>query len=52
MQDILLISLIEKDGEDSKVYVQHLLGGHIAYITSNEEEYKPLPKGYIVNICQ
>lgn len=50
--DIVLISLVEKKDEDSKVYVSFVIGGKEGYFTQNEKEYFPLPKGYEINLIQ
>lgn len=46
VKDIVLISMVEVEDKDNQVYVQQILGGKQAYITKNEDEYCPLPKGY------
>ena len=55
-EDIVLISMVavKKDGEqsDNQPYVQYVLGGKEAYITKNEQEYCPLPNGYVLELCQ
>ncbi len=51
-EDIVLISTIENEFGDNEVYVQRLFGGALAFLTSNEEDYEPLPNGYSIHITQ
>ena len=55
-EDIVLISLISinENGKqcDKRPYVQYVLGGKEAYITKNEQDYCPLPNGYVLELCQ
>lgn len=52
-KDIVLISMVESDEEcDKKPYVQWVLGGKEGHITKCEDEYFPLPKGYLLCLCQ
>lgn len=51
--EIVLISMVDIDTDkDKQPYVQYLFGGQPAYVTQNENEYFPLPKGFTVTICQ
>ena len=55
-EDIVLISMVapKENGEqcDKQTYVQHVLGGKEAYTTNSEQEYCPLPNGYVLELCQ
>lgn len=51
-EEILVISLVPVDKSDNQVYVQPLLGGKKGYVTYHEDEYAPLPKGYVAKIIQ
>lgn len=52
-EDIVLISMVEVEkGEDKQTYIQFVLGGKPSYTTKNENEYCPLPTGYVLTLCQ
>jgi hypothetical protein len=49
---IVLISTIKNNEGDNQLYVQPFFGGAVAFLTSNEEDYEPLPNGYTIHITQ
>ena len=52
-EDILVISLVDKQDEGAKIpYAQHLMGGEQGYFLRHEEEYAPLPAGFVAKIKQ
>ena len=56
MNEIVLISMVTvKENEeqaDKQPYVQYLFGGKEGYVTKYEDEYYPLPNGFVVEIRQ
>lgn len=52
IKEIVLISIVPKTNADSITYVQNLLGGKEAHPTTKEEDYKPLPANYKIQIIQ
>ena len=52
VDDILVVSMVSENGEDAKLYVQHLNGCKQGWFAKGEKDYAPLPKGFKVSITQ
>ena len=52
IEEIVLISLVPKEGENSKPYVQYITGGTQGWFTEKEKNFVALPKGYEITMKQ
>jgi len=49
-KDIIVISLVEDDSSDRRVYGQPLMGGKTAWQIYDERNYRPLPSNYVLTL--
>ena len=52
IDEIFIVSMISKDGNKTKPYVQYVNGRAEGWFTKDEKDYAPLPKGYKITIEQ
>lgn len=52
ISEIMMVSMVSKEGEDCKPYAQHLDGNKEGWFTNHEKDYTRLPNGYKVTIEQ
>jgi len=52
IDEIMVISIQERDNSDNVIWVQPLNGSKQGYVTTHENEYAPLLVGTIITITQ